>query len=99
MADSGQQLIEKALGSVEDRIQQQIEAARQRRERERQQRAELAEARAAGLAARRCAKLQRQAEDAPPNNATTPPDAYQYNPCAREGDEEVPSVSSDSHPG
>lgn len=57
MADTGQELIQAALAAVEDRIQQQIEAARQRRERDRQRRAEFAAARRAGLGYRNAQKL------------------------------------------
>lgn len=57
MADTGQELIEKALAAVEGRVQQQIEAARQRRERAAQQRAELNAARQRGLGKRNAAKL------------------------------------------
>lgn len=57
MADTGQELIEAALAAVEDRVQQQIEAARQRRERDRQQRQQLAAARNAGLGRRHAQKL------------------------------------------
>ncbi|MFF3891801.1 hypothetical protein ACFYY3_01075 [Streptomyces sp. NPDC001812] len=58
---SSAELIAAALASVEDRIQQQIEAARQRREREKKQRAELAAARKAGLARRHAQRLHQQA--------------------------------------
>ncbi|WP_275559615.1 hypothetical protein [Streptomyces sp. 5-6(2022)] len=46
--------------NAEDRVQQQIAAARRRREFRRQQRAEFAENRAHGLQARRRAKLARR---------------------------------------
>jgi regulator of protease activity HflC (stomatin/prohibitin superfamily) len=61
MADTGQELIAAALASVDGRVQQQIEAARQRRERQAQQRAELNAARAAGIGRRNAAKLRHQA--------------------------------------
>ncbi|MFF9861128.1 hypothetical protein [Streptomyces tendae] len=61
MADTGQELIAKALASVDGRVQQQIEAARQRRARQAQQRAELNAARAAGIGRRNAQRLRRQA--------------------------------------
>lgn len=57
MATDGQELIAAALASVESRVQQQIEQARQRREREKQQRAERLAARTRGLASRHSQKL------------------------------------------
>lgn len=72
MATDGQELIQAALASVEDRVQQQIDQAGQRREREKQQRAERLAARSRGLARRHAAKLRNLAGlRSPDGNAGT----------------------------
>lgn len=97
MADTtGQQLIEKALTSVEDRVQQQIQAARTRRDREREQRAQLAAARTAGLARRHATRLRNQANRGDIDTvAGSPEDPANDRGPARTPVPDSPSTSSD----
>ncbi|MFI9174887.1 hypothetical protein [Streptomyces lincolnensis] len=83
MADTGQELIEKALAAVESRVQAQIEQVRQRRERQRQQREELAAARNFGLAKRYAQRLRNQANAPSAQAAPSPTDRSSPEPGDR----------------
>ncbi|PZH20153.1 hypothetical protein C1I97_01625 [Streptomyces sp. NTH33] len=83
---------------VDQAVAARIAAARRKREQQRQQRAELAEAREHGLAARHAAKLQRGQIDPPDTRRDSGRMCTSTTPCTREGEEEVPSVSSRPHP-